>query len=59
VAVNGFAFFPIRAFLHLALPMSWFSQPAALFQEPIEPFDGETRRLFEPFTAVYFVMRNR
>jgi hypothetical protein len=54
-----FDFFPIRDFLHFALPMSSLSQPAALFEEPIEPFDGETRRLFQPFAAVYFVMRNR
>lgn len=54
-----FDVFPIRDFLHFALPMSSFSQPAALFEEPIEPFDSETRRLFQPFAAVYFVMRNR
>jgi hypothetical protein len=42
-----FDFFPIRDFQHFALPMSSFSQLAALSEEPIEPFDGETRRLFQ------------
>ena len=52
-------FLPDRRFPAPALPMSTFSQPAALFEEPIEPLDGETRRLLQPFAAVYFVMCDR